>query len=156
VTTIRYEIYYKLHIALPPSITLSGSTITPSSAHSASEEAAANKSLLPAATTNPRPPPLRRSRSSYSHRAPISPTTFLLHVNAITSAIGVATFFLLAIPIPALHFIGWEIFEIPPPGVRLAIVGIMCSGVVYNAGFMLLLSIWGPVLAVRFPSSLFP
>jgi hypothetical protein len=33
-------------------------------------------------------------------------------------------------------------------------MGIMFSGVLFNAGFMILLSLWGPVIAVRLPSIL--
>ncbi|KAK4699556.1 hypothetical protein P7C70_g6706, partial [Phenoliferia sp. Uapishka_3] len=76
-----------------------------------------------------------------------SPSTFLLHSNVITASIGFCTFFCLWIPIPILHWIGWEIFELPPRESWGPIAGIILSGVFFNAGFMILLSLWGPVVA---------
>ena len=43
--------------------------------------------------------------------APVLPTA--LHANFLTSCIGFATFVLLWIPIPLLHWIGWEAFRWP-------------------------------------------
>lgn len=60
-----------------------------------------------------------------------NPALFLLHANTITACIGVATFFLLWIPIPFLHWTGWEVFALPPDGMAaLAIVGVCLGGVV--------------------------
>lgn len=75
-------------------------------------------------------------------------TTFLLYSNSLTSLIGITTLLLFWIPIPILHFLGWEPFEAPPSYTLLPIVGIVLMGVVFNAGFMVLLSLWGPVVAV--------
>lgn len=77
-----------------------------------------------------------------------SATTFLLYSNLITSLIGLTTLTLFWIPIPILHFIGWEDFQAPPSETWLLILGIVLSGVCFNAGFMILLSLWGPVVAV--------
>lgn len=76
-------------------------------------------------------------------------TTFLLYSNLLTSLIGLATLVLFWIPIPILHYLGWEQFEAPPSNTWLPIFGIVLSGVCFNAGFMILLSLWGPVVAVR-------
>ena len=36
-----------------------------------------------------------------------------IHANLLTSLIGVATLGLFWIPIPVIHFLGWETFELP-------------------------------------------
>lgn len=77
----------------------------------------------------------------------VSPTLLLLYSNAITSLIGLCTLVLLWIPIPLLHWIGWEEFQVPPKEAGLAMVGIILGGIVFNGGFMVLLSLWGPVTA---------
>ncbi|POY76473.1 hypothetical protein BMF94_0674 [Rhodotorula taiwanensis] len=77
----------------------------------------------------------------------VTPTLLLLYSNAITSLIGLCTLGLLWIPIPLLHWVGWEDFEVPPAGAGLAMVGIVLGGIVFNGGFMVLLSLWGPVTA---------
>ena len=82
---------------------------------------------------------------------PVAPTTgtFLLHSNSITTGIGIMTMAFLWIPIPLLHWLGWEIFELPDSKETiLAVCGIIMSGVLFNSGFMVLLSLWGPVIAV--------
>lgn len=75
-------------------------------------------------------------------------TTFLLYSNVLTALIGITTLLLFWIPIPILHYLGWEPFETPPSNTWLPITGIVLMGVVFNAGFMVLLSLWGPVVAV--------
>ncbi|GAA5972260.1 hypothetical protein JCM8115_006545 [Rhodotorula mucilaginosa] len=77
----------------------------------------------------------------------VSPTLLLLYSNAITSLIGLCTLVLLWIPIPLLHWIGWEEFQVPPKEAGFAMVGIILGGIVFNGGFMVLLSLWGPVTA---------
>jgi hypothetical protein len=105
--------------------------------------------------TLPRPasPASHTSRMRISSPPPASlqnasVTTFLLYSNLITSLIGLTTLLLFWIPIPILHFVGWEDFQAPPRETWLLIVGIVLSGVCFNAGFMILLSLWGPVVAV--------
>lgn len=66
---------------------------------------------------------------------------FLLHSNIITGGIGFATLVLLAIPLPLLHVLGWETFRLPPTiGIFTAICCNIVVGVVFNAGFMQLIS----------------
>lgn len=78
----------------------------------------------------------------------ISPKLFLLHANIMTSIIGILTATLLWIPIPLIHWLGWEKFELPSEtSTVLMIGGVVFTGVVYNAGFMVLLGLWGPVVA---------
>lgn len=72
---------------------------------------------------------------------------FLFHANSITAAIGICTACLLWIPIPLLHMLGWEVFRLPPDWTTFfAICGVCLCGVSFNAGFMILLSLWGPVV----------
>ncbi|GAA5973195.1 hypothetical protein JCM11641_006317 [Rhodosporidiobolus odoratus] len=76
-----------------------------------------------------------------------SPTTFFLYSTTLTSLIGLCTVLFLWIPIPLLHWIGWEAFEVPPKEVWGVIGGIIVGGVVFNGGFMIMLSMWGPVIS---------
>ena len=59
----------------------------------------------------------------------VSPTLLLLYSNAITSLIGLCTLVLLWIPIPLLHWIGLEEFQVPPKEAGLAMVGIILGGI---------------------------
>jgi len=77
----------------------------------------------------------------------VYPPPFGFHPNLLTSVMGFFTFILLWIPIPFLHYSGAEIFRLPPNFFTvLAISGIALGGVVFNAGFMVLLGIWGPII----------
>ncbi|KAF8640613.1 hypothetical protein AX17_000274 [Amanita inopinata Kibby_2008] len=80
-------------------------------------------------------------------KSAIYPPPFGLHPNLLTSLIGFLTFAILWIPLPFLHHFSIEPFRLPDnPKTVLAISGIAISGVVFNAGFMVLLGIWGPVV----------
>ncbi|KAI0052866.1 hypothetical protein FA95DRAFT_1171878 [Auriscalpium vulgare] len=77
----------------------------------------------------------------------VYPPPFGLHPNFITSGIGLTTFGVLWIFIPVLHYTGGETFRLPPNSFTvLAIAGIATTGVIFNAGLMTLLGIWGPVI----------
>ena len=79
----------------------------------------------------------------------LDPQVFLAHANTITAGIGLATFTLLWIPVPILHWTGIEPFELPRDGMTyLAIAGNVFFGVVFNSCFMMLLGLYGPVTAV--------
>jgi drug/metabolite transporter (DMT)-like permease len=70
------------------------------------------------------------------------PPPFGLHPNLLTSAVGLTTLLLLWMPIPILNATGTETFRLPPNGMTvLTIGGIALSGVVFNAGFMVSLTI---------------
>lgn len=72
---------------------------------------------------------------------------FGLHANFLTSCIGLLTFVIMWLPIPLLHYLKVEPFRLPQNfHTVLAIAGISLGGVVFNAGFMVLLGIWGPVI----------
>ncbi|KAF8974052.1 hypothetical protein BDZ97DRAFT_1778191 [Flammula alnicola] len=77
----------------------------------------------------------------------VYPLPFGFHPNILTSMLGLSTCLLLWIPIPFLHWSGAEIFKLPPNiATVFAISGIALSGVVFNAGFMVLLGVWGPII----------
>ncbi|KAI0275092.1 hypothetical protein BC834DRAFT_1024332 [Gloeopeniophorella convolvens] len=77
----------------------------------------------------------------------VYPPPFGLHPNFITTGMGLATFFALWIMLPILHYTGYERFRLPDDGtVFFSIVGIAASGLVFNAGMMILLGIWGPIV----------
>lgn len=67
----------------------------------------------------------------------LDPQTFLAHANTVTAGIGLATFLILWIPVPILHYTGIEVFELPKDGMTyLYITGNVVCGVIFNAGFM--------------------
>ncbi|SCV74906.1 BQ2448_7935 [Microbotryum intermedium] len=148
------SVWYKLHVALPDPEGVDNEAIEDEV--EAEEE---GEALLPAAETadddTPYPPPLRRIIShTLSISAPSttplsnpSTTSFLLYSNLITALIGFFTLVLFWIPIPILHYCGWELFVPPPRVTWLPILATVICGVIFNAGFMLLLSLWGPVIA---------
>lgn len=77
----------------------------------------------------------------------VYPPPFGLYPNALTSAIGCCTLALLWIPLPILHYFDVEIFAWPPDwATTFAIAGIALSGLIFNAGFMILLGVWGPII----------
>ncbi|KAF7799530.1 hypothetical protein EIP86_010767 [Pleurotus ostreatoroseus] len=77
----------------------------------------------------------------------VYPPPFALYANFLTTCIGLCTFFLLWIPIPFLHASGAEKFHLPSDWTTVAvIVAISLSGVVFNAGMMVLLGLWGPIV----------
>ncbi|KAJ7038231.1 hypothetical protein C8F04DRAFT_1089985 [Mycena alexandri] len=77
----------------------------------------------------------------------VYPPPFGLHPNLLTSAIGLCTLSVLWIFLPVLHYTGTELFLLPDSFlITFTIVGIALSGVVFNAGFMVLLGVWGPII----------
>ncbi|KAK2461934.1 hypothetical protein APHAL10511_006397 [Amanita phalloides] len=76
----------------------------------------------------------------------VFPPPFGLHPNLLTSFVGLLTFIILWIPLPLLHYYGIEKFRLPDDAkTYFAICGIAAGGIVFNAGFMVLLGIWGPI-----------
>ncbi|KZP31378.1 hypothetical protein FIBSPDRAFT_1037818 [Athelia psychrophila] len=70
-----------------------------------------------------------------------------LHANLLTSLIGFFTCILLWIPIPLLDYFNIEPFSLPTNAhTYFTIAGIAFAGVLFNAGFMILLGVWGPVI----------
>ncbi|KAH7883563.1 hypothetical protein F5I97DRAFT_1538444 [Phlebopus sp. FC_14] len=75
------------------------------------------------------------------------PPPFGLYPNLITASIGLCTSLVFWIPIPLLHYYGIEVFRLPSNASTVtAIAGIAASGLIFNAGFMTLLGIWGPIV----------
>lgn len=69
----------------------------------------------------------------------IYPPPFGLHPNLLTSLVGAITILFLWIPLPVLHHVGAEPFHWPTNWyVALVISGIALTGLVFNAGFMVI------------------
>lgn len=157
-----YEVWYKIHVALPDTEASeerasrineeeeAEGLLEPSDEESADSDGPPKPCSPTSPTPKISPSLLSISSPSLDNEFVTHPSsqTFLLYSNVITSLIGLTTFLLLWIPIPLLHLIGWEMFEAPPREAWLPIVCIVLSGVTFNAGFMVLLSLWGPVIAV--------
>ena len=102
---------------------------------------------------------LHRTRSDLSTRRRSSapdplesgippPLPFGLHANIMTSGIGLVTFACLWIGLPIADALGWEPFEMPHNlWTVLSIATVVVCGIFFNGAFMILLSLWGPVLA---------
>ncbi|GAA6039259.1 hypothetical protein JCM8097_003232 [Rhodosporidiobolus ruineniae] len=163
-----YEVWYKLHIALPEPVADDQTTLrtltsrshshlplagSSSREHLDDDGASSETSSLlssprrgPSRSTSPvrTPPP---STPPPDHALETSPTTFLLYTALLTSLIGLFTLLFLWVPIPLLHWAGWEAFEPPPRKTWGALVGIVGGGVVFNGFFQVLLALWGPTTA---------
>lgn len=73
----------------------------------------------------------------WSHVHIIDPLPFGLHPNLLTLGIGICTLLVFWVPIPVLHILGIEPFELPHRGITYAAIGgIALSGAIFNAGFM--------------------
>lgn len=102
------------------------------------------------AATASRPGPSRRASSYRNVHDPSipPPLPFGLHANVMTAGIGLTTFTTFWIGIIVADKLGWEPLEAPHnlrTYLSLAMVGL--CGIFFNAAFMILLSLWGPVLA---------
>ncbi|WAQ90249.1 hypothetical protein PtA15_12A237 [Puccinia triticina] len=72
----------------------------------------------------------------------------LLDANLMKTMLGLVSLCLLWIPSPLLNWSGIECFEVvKDPVIAWMILGIIFMGVLFNAGFMILIGLWGPVLA---------
>ncbi len=73
----------------------------------------------------------------WSHAHIIDPLPFGLHPNLLTLGIGICTLLVFWVPIPVLHILGIEPFELPHRDITYAAIGgIVLSGAIFNAGFM--------------------
>lgn len=124
-----YQVIYKKYIALPTDSDLTSEPANCQGLYSAGDVDNEIQSC-----------PLLKDEIVY-------PPPFGLHANLITASMGMCTLLVLWIPIPILHYYGLEEFRLPTrPDILTAIAGIAASGVIFNAGFMILLGIWGPIV----------
>ena len=104
----------------------------------------------PSSEAATRPGPSRRTssyRKAYDPSIP-PPLPFGLHANIMTAGIGLTTFTTFWIGIIVADQLGWEPFELPHNLRTCAAIGmVVLCGIFFNAAFMILLSLWGPVLA---------
>jgi len=127
-----YQVLYKKYIALPPGPELEGS---PRSSYAPIPRTSFDGVIEP----DPLVEDLTPGDSRLISDTTIYPPPFGLHPNLLTSLAGVLTFLFLWIPLPVLHYVGAEPFHWPTNWlVTLAISGIALSGVVFNAGFMVI------------------
>ncbi|OAX42945.1 hypothetical protein K503DRAFT_766249 [Rhizopogon vinicolor AM-OR11-026] len=127
-----YQVLYKKYVALPSELELAAGSVHYTHIPASAEQAVDEETLSP---------PLSASNEiAYS-------LPFGLHPNFLTTCIGVCTLFVLWIPLPILHYYGIEEFALPSNITTVAaIAGICATGVIFNAGFMVLLGVWGPIV----------
>ncbi|EGG12311.1 uncharacterized protein MELLADRAFT_115093 [Melampsora larici-populina 98AG31] len=154
-TYAGYEVWYKKLISLPDPKLLKQSLASFSTKaiisnsseaerHSRDQEESTGLLSLSESQTERSKPEIDLINRSLT----VTPQNILLHANFITSSIGFFTLTLLWIPIPFLHFFKMEIFELPSDTKLIfLILGMISMGVIFNAGFMVLLGLWGPVVA---------
>ncbi|KAI1797923.1 hypothetical protein LXA43DRAFT_982644 [Ganoderma leucocontextum] len=128
-----YQVFYKAYAALPND-----------------PEVAADDMYSPLAGSPDEPADELEAGSDaliWSHAHIIDPLPFGLHPNLLTFGIGICTLAIFWVPIPILHILDIEPFELPHRGITYAAIGgIALSGAIFNAGFMVLLGVWGPVV----------
>ncbi|KAH6917403.1 hypothetical protein BKA70DRAFT_1418152 [Coprinopsis sp. MPI-PUGE-AT-0042] len=131
-----YQVLYKIYAALP-----------------SDPEVAHDRSLYEQVLSDEERDPLDADpNGSFAGNEPdthdaLYPPPFGLHPNFLTSVIGCITCLVLWIPIPFLHWSGIEIFVLPSNWITLfSMMGIALGGMVFNAGFMILLGVWGPIV----------
>ncbi|KAL4243400.1 Solute carrier family 35 member F3/F4 [Abortiporus biennis] len=131
-----YQVLYKVHASLPtdPDADLEGIDAPVSALYEPIADEVSDEDV-------------HVRTSSISEDDMVYPPPFALYPNMLTSAIGICTLLILWIPIPILHVTGVREFHLPSdPRAIGAILGIALSGVMFNAGFMILLGVWGPIL----------
>ena len=127
-----YQVLYKRYLALPPGPELEG----PPEPSYAPIPRTSFDGVLDA---DPLIEDLTPGDSQSTLDAAVHPPPFGLHPNLLTSLAGVITLLFLWIPLPILHYVGAEPFHWPANWyVALVISGIALSGVVFNAGFMVI------------------
>ncbi|KAG0708838.1 hypothetical protein DFH29DRAFT_889286 [Suillus ampliporus] len=127
-----YQVLYKKYAALPLELELAVDSVHYAHIPSSAEQVVGEEIVSP---------PLIAS-DEVVHSIP-----FGLHPNFLTASIGACTFLVLWIPLPVLHYCGIEKFALPSNmATSAAIAGICATGVIFNAGFMILLGVWGPIV----------
>ncbi|KAH9858171.1 hypothetical protein C2E23DRAFT_865114 [Lenzites betulinus] len=127
-----YQVLYKIHAALPDDPEVQSDTLySPISQTETSSDDADNTFESPLLGADDI----------------IHPLPFGLYPNFLTSAIGICTMLVLWIPVPIIDAFGLEPFEMPQTALTYGVIaGIALTGAVFNAGFMVLLGAWGPIV----------
>jgi drug/metabolite transporter (DMT)-like permease len=76
-----------------------------------------------------------------------SPGRGMIFANTFGSLIGTFTLTVLWIPIPILHFMGWETFELPHGDAARYLVVSVLANAVFSGSFLVLISLTSPVLS---------
>ncbi|CAG8972211.1 hypothetical protein HYALB_00010990 [Hymenoscyphus albidus] len=76
-----------------------------------------------------------------------SPGRGMVFANTFGSLIGCFTLFVLWIPLPILHILGWETFELPHgEAARLLVISVLANAT-FSGSFLVLISLTSPVLS---------
>lgn len=75
------------------------------------------------------------------------PNRSVIFANAIATGLGLFTLTIMWIPIPILHVLGWEIFELPPKSALLALILSIAANFVYSSCLLAMISLTSPVLS---------
>ncbi|CCG82238.1 Putative uncharacterized protein [Taphrina deformans PYCC 5710] len=75
------------------------------------------------------------------------PKRSIVFANAVATGLGCFTLFVMWIPIPILHILGWEIFEFPPRKAALALFFSVASNFIYSSCLLAMISLTSPVLS---------
>ncbi|KAJ3750445.1 hypothetical protein DFH05DRAFT_1467274 [Lentinula detonsa] len=130
-----YQVYYKKYVSLPSALEF------------AEDYRPLSASEDPESDTMHASAHLDRSGQFTDSNETVYPPPFGLYSNCWTSAIGACTLAVLWIPLPILHWLGVETFSLPhDPTTVGAIAGIALTGSIFNAGFMITLALWGPII----------
>lgn len=143
---------YKIHVSLPdpPVKDEAEEDVLEALLASEQEEAAESEhtsAIPPRPTQRTREPSVLSMTSTDRSLTHPSTSTQLLYSNTIVTLIGVCTLLLLWTPLPLLHYTGVEPFRLPPPAALPSLGMVVATGVAFNAGFVLLITIWGPVIS---------
>jgi drug/metabolite transporter (DMT)-like permease len=76
-----------------------------------------------------------------------SPGRGMIFANAVGTLIGSFTFFILWIPLPILHYMGWETFELPRGEAAWMLFISVLGNVTFSGSFLILISLTSPVLS---------
>ncbi|THC96540.1 hypothetical protein EYZ11_003984 [Aspergillus tanneri] len=76
-----------------------------------------------------------------------SPGRSMIFANTFGSMIGVFTLLVLWIPLPILHFLGWETFRWPTGEAAWMLMISVCANATFSGSFLVLISLTSPVLS---------
>ncbi|KAI9767751.1 MAG: hypothetical protein M1840_005432 [Geoglossum simile] len=75
-----------------------------------------------------------------------SPGRGMIFANAFGSLIGVFTLLVLWLPLPVLHYMGWETFELPHGEAAWVMLISVLANTTFSGSFLILISLTSPVL----------